>query len=107
MGVDRTFFAENPQQLLSKELYPRVAQLWGAGDARTVEHSIRNAIETMWNRGTPETIERVFGGQAGKLITKPSNGEFIALAAERIRMRPQDAKPAARRAFGARLFADK
>jgi two-component system response regulator (stage 0 sporulation protein A) len=99
---------DNPECMhgMTQHLYPPIAKHFETTPSR-VERSIRNAIETMWNRGTPETIERVFGGQAGKLITKPSNGEFIALAAERIRMRPQDAKPAARRAFGARLFADK
>ena len=71
---------------MTQHLYPPIARQFETTPAR-VERSIRNAIDTMWNRGTPDTLERVFGRQAGKLLNKPSNGEFIALAAERIRMK--------------------
>ena len=87
---------ENPERThgMTQHLYPPIARRFETTPSR-VERSIRNAIETMWNRGTPETLERVFGRQAGRMITKPSNGEFIALAAERIRMRSSDNRRAA------------
>ena len=71
---------------MTQHLYPSIAQRFETTPSR-VERSIRNAIEAMWNRGTPDTLERAFGKNAGKMFTKPSNGELIALAAERIRMR--------------------
>lgn len=82
---------ENPEcaHCMSQHLYPPVAQHFETTPSR-VERSIRNAIETMWNRSTPVTLERAFGKHAGQMITRPSNSEFIALAAERIRMRSPD-----------------
>jgi len=76
---------------MTQHLYPPIARHFGTTPSR-VERSIRNAIETMWNRSTPDSLEKVFGKQAGLILTKPSNGEFIALAAERVRMRPGERK---------------
>lgn len=75
-------FAENPQQLLSKELYPRVAQLWGAGDARTVEHSIRNAIEDAYRHRDSAVWRRYFSGTENGFRSCPSNKAFLCRMAE-------------------------
>ena len=51
-----------------------------------VERAIRHAIEVAWGRGNMDTIDALFGYtiHAGK--GKPTNSEFIALIADKIRL---------------------
>ena len=75
-------FAKNPQQFMTKELYPQVAKLCGCRDGRAVEHSIRKAIHAAWEH-RDNTIWRKFfiPGPRGS-IPCPSNKEFICRLAE-------------------------
>lgn len=75
-------FAQNPKQRMSKDLYPQVAKLCGCGDARSVEHSIRNAICDAWSRADPGAWRKYFHpGPKGKLSC-PSNKSFICHLAQ-------------------------
>lgn len=73
-------FAENPHMLLSKELYPAIAKQFDLPDARTVEHSIRKAIQSAWQKKDPLTWEKYFPIKQRK--TCPTNKVFIAGVAE-------------------------
>ena len=68
---------------MTKELYPLVAKKFDT-NAGKIERSIRNAITTAWNRGKMESINQIFGYQVYGKNDKPTNGEFIALVADKI-----------------------
>nr|WP_296193821.1 sporulation transcription factor Spo0A [uncultured Anaerobutyricum sp.] len=70
---------------ITKQLYPEIAKMHQTTPSR-VERAIRHAIEVAWNRGKMDTINELFGYgiQAGK--GKPTNSEFIALIADKIRL---------------------
>jgi len=77
----------NPALLaaVTKELYPAVASRFGTTPSR-VERAIRHAIEVTWSRARPEVISSVFGYTVDFERGKPSNAEFIALMADRVRL---------------------
>lgn len=70
---------------ITKQLYPTIAKMHDTTPSR-VERAIRHAIEVAWNRGKMDTINELFGYgiQAGR--GKPTNSEFIALIADKIRL---------------------
>lgn len=53
---------------------------------RLVERAVRHAIETAWDRGDLETLQRYFGYTVSNTKGKPTNSEFIAMIADRIRL---------------------
>ena len=70
---------------VTKVLYPTIARKYETTPSR-VERAIRHAIEVAWSRGNSDTMHELFGYtlQQGKL--KPTNSEFIALIADKIRL---------------------
>lgn len=70
---------------ITKELYPAIARSFDTTPSK-VERAIRHAIEVAWNRGKIENINHVFGYQIYGKNDKPTNGEFIALMADRLSM---------------------
>ena len=70
---------------VTKELYPRVAREFRTTASR-VERAIRHAIEVAWNRGDIETLQSWFGFTISLSKGKPTNSEFIALVADRVRL---------------------
>lgn len=68
---------------ITKKLYPNIATRFGTS-ASKVERAIRHAIEVAWNRGKIENINSVFGLQVYGTNEKPTNGEFIALLADKM-----------------------
>ena len=68
---------------ITKELYPTVARRFGTTPSK-VERAIRHAIEVAWNRGRIENINQVFGYMVYTSDDKPTNGEFIALIADKL-----------------------
>lgn len=70
---------------VTKVLYPEVAKHFGTTPSR-VERAIRHAIEVAWNRGDLETLQRYFGYTVNSAKGKPTNSEFIAMIADRIRL---------------------
>jgi len=70
---------------VTKILYPRIAQKFDTTSSR-VERAIRHAIEVAWSRNNIETIKKFFGYTINTERGKPTNSEFIALVADRLRL---------------------
>ena len=69
-------FLENPRQALTKELYPAIGKPYGKHWTQ-VERSIRNAIETAWNRRNERVWQRYFTPSADGTIPRPTNGQML------------------------------
>lgn len=70
---------------ITKELYPSIAAKFNTTPSR-VERAIRHAIEVAWSRGRIDTINKLFGYTVNNNKGKPTNSEFIALIADKIRL---------------------
>ncbi len=70
---------------VTKELYPGIAKKYNTTSSR-VERAIRHAIEVAWERGDIETINKLFGYTVHNNKGKPTNSEFIAMIADRLRL---------------------
>lgn len=70
---------------ITKLLYPSIAKKFQTTPSR-VERAIRHAIEVAWSRGRMETLDALFGYTVNHGKGKPTNSEFIALIADRIRL---------------------
>lgn len=70
---------------VTKLLYPTIARHFKTTDQK-VERAIRNAIEVSWERGNVETFERMFGYSAKTGRTRPTNSEYIARIADKVRL---------------------
>jgi len=70
---------------VTKELYPTVAQKYSTTPSR-VERAIRHSIEVAWNRGNIDLINQLFGCTVNKDKGKPTNSEFMAMIADKLRM---------------------
>lgn len=70
---------------VTKILYPDIATKFNTTPSR-VERAIRHAIEVAWNRGNYEVISKLFGYTVHHLKSKPTNSEFIAMIADKIRL---------------------
>ncbi len=69
---------------ITKEIYPEVALRFSTTASR-VERAIRHAIEVSWNRGDYDLMEEIFGNSVAIERAKPTNSEFIATIADRLR----------------------
>jgi two-component system response regulator (stage 0 sporulation protein A) len=70
---------------ITKQLYPEIAKQYNTTASR-VERAIRHSIEVAWSRGKPETMNDIFGYTIHTGKGKPTNSEFIAMVADRIRL---------------------
>lgn len=70
---------------ITKILYPTIAEKYQTTPSR-VERAIRHAIEVAWSRGRMETLDALFGYTINTGKGKPTNSEFIALIADKIRL---------------------
>lgn len=68
---------------VTKVLYPAVAKKFSTTPSR-VERAIRHAIEVAWNKGKIENVNHIFGIKVYNANEKPTNGEFIALVADKL-----------------------
>ena len=69
-----------------KRLYPGVATQYSTSPSK-VERAIRHAIEVAWNRGRIQNINDIFGYNIYSKNDKPTNSEFIALVADKLKMK--------------------
>ena len=69
---------------ITKEIYPEVATRFSTTASR-VERAIRHAIEVSWTRGDYDLMEEIFGNSVAFDRAKPTNSEFIATIADRLR----------------------
>ncbi|MEG1528057.1 MAG: sporulation transcription factor Spo0A [Clostridia bacterium] len=76
---------DNPSIIntITKGLYPTIATRFETSSSK-VERAIRHAIEVAWNRGRIENINSLFGVKVYSSNEKPTNGEFIALLADKM-----------------------
>jgi two-component system response regulator (stage 0 sporulation protein A) len=70
---------------VTKVLYPEIAGKYKTTSSR-VERAIRHAIEVAWNRGNIEAIRNIFSYTICYNKTKPTNSEFIAMLADKLRL---------------------
>ena len=85
---DAIILSVNDMEMLNsitKILYPTIAKKHQTTSSR-VERAIRHAIEVAWSRGKMDTIDALFGYTVSNGKGKPTNSEFIALIADKIRL---------------------
>lgn len=70
---------------VTKELYPSIARKYNTTSSR-VERAIRHAIEVAWGRGRVDVINSLFGYTIHNDKGKPTNSEFIAMVADKLRL---------------------
>ncbi len=70
---------------ITKQLYPTIAERFETSSSK-VERGMRHAIEVAWNRGKIENINTLFGLKIYNSNEKPTNGELIALIADKMIM---------------------
>lgn len=75
----------NMLKSITKDLYPTVAKNNNTTASR-VERAIRHAIEVAWGRGDIDVLNEIFGFTVKSSKGKPTNGEFISMLTERIRL---------------------
>lgn len=84
---------EDPTMIssITKILYPTIAKRFQTTPSR-VERAIRHAIEVAWSRGRMETLDSLFGYTINTGKGKPTNSEFIALIADKIRLQYRESQ---------------
>lgn len=70
---------------VTKLLYPTIAKRFRT-TSQKVERAIRNAIEVSWTRGNVETFEKLFGYSTLQGKKRPTNSEYIARIADKMRL---------------------
>ena len=70
---------------ITKQLYPEIASKYHTTPSR-VERAIRHAIEVAWGRGRQDVVENIFGYTVSAAKGKPTNSEFIAMIADKLRL---------------------
>lgn len=70
---------------ITKVLYPEIAYKFNTTPSR-VERAIRHAIEVAWGRGNHDAVQNIFGYTISAYKGKPTNSEFIAMIADKIRL---------------------
>ena len=70
---------------ITKQLYPDIASRYHTTPSR-VERAIRHAIEVAWGRGDGQAVENIFGYTVSAAKGKPTNSEFIAMIADKLRL---------------------
>ncbi|MBP0989679.1 MAG: sporulation transcription factor Spo0A, partial [Oscillospiraceae bacterium] len=78
---------EDPEIInsVTKILYPTIAKKNSTTSSR-VERAIRHAIEVAWDRGDIDVLNSYFGYTVQNSRGKPTNSEFIAMIADRLRL---------------------
>lgn len=75
----------NPEIInrITKELYPGIARKFDT-TASKVERAMRHAIDVAWSRGRLDSVNNMYGYKVLSADDKPTNGEFIALVADKV-----------------------
>ena len=75
---------------ITKSLYPKIAGKFSTTPSR-VERAIRHAIEVAWGRGQQDVVENIFGYTISAAKGKPTNSEFLAMIADKLRLEMKSA----------------
>ena len=84
-GIDLMYNKPSMIGAITKELYPEIADKYDTTTSR-VERAIRHAIEVSWSRGDYDLMENIFGHSVDYDRAKPTNSEFIATLADKLRL---------------------
>lgn len=84
-GVEMMYKDSNLIGAVTKSLYPTIASHYDTTSSR-VERAIRHAIEVSWIRGDYSLMESIFGNSVDSYSDKPTNSEFLATLADKIRL---------------------
>lgn len=84
-GIMMSIKDVNMLNYITKLLYPSIAKKYKTTSS-SVERAIRHAIEVAWGRGKIDVIENMFGYTVSAGKGKPTNSEFIALIADKLRI---------------------
>ena len=90
-GIKMVYNEPDMINRITKELYPGIARHFDTS-ASKVERAIRHAIEVAWTRGKIENLNALFGYNIYGKNDKPTNGEFIALVADKLLMEERSKK---------------
>lgn len=91
-AIEKTYFNIDYLGQVTKVLYPEIAKEY-ATTASRVERAIRHAIEVAWNRGNIDAIDDIFGYTISATKAKPTNSEFIAMLADKLRLKHRVNRP--------------
>ena len=87
-GIEMMFEDETLVGSITKELYPTIAEHYSTTSSR-VERAIRHAIEVSWVRGDYALMEEIFGNSVDYDRAKPTNSEFLATLADRLKLQKE------------------
>lgn len=87
-GIEMMFEDESLVGSITKELYPTIAEHYSTTSSR-VERAIRHAIEVSWVRGDYALMEEIFGNSVDYDRAKPTNSEFLATLADRLKLQKE------------------
>lgn len=90
-SIDIVIRNPNAIHSITKKLYPTIAKKYNTTSSK-VERNIRNAIEVAWDRGNKEAFNKIFGTALDFSKSKPTNSEFIAMFADKLRLMIKDNK---------------
>ena len=84
-AIMELYYNSNYLGQITKTLYPEIARRNNSSTAK-VERAIRHAIEAAWDRGNVESLDSIFGYTISSDKAKPTNSEFIALIADKLKL---------------------
>ncbi|MDE6142216.1 MAG: response regulator [Bacilli bacterium] len=87
-GIEMMFEDNSLVGSITKELYPTIAEHYSTTSSR-VERAIRHAIEVSWVRGDYALMEEIFGNSVDYDRAKPTNSEFLATLADRLKLQKE------------------
>ena len=87
-GIEMLFNDSSLVGSITKELYPTIAEHYSTTSSR-VERAIRHAIEVSWVRGDYALMEEIFGNSVDYDRAKPTNSEFLATLADRLKLQKE------------------
>ena len=87
-GIEMMFEDASLVGSITKELYPTIAEHYSTTSSR-VERAIRHAIEVSWVRGDYALMEEIFGNSVDYDRAKPTNSEFLATLADRLKLQKE------------------
>ncbi len=87
-GIEMMFEDDSLVGSITKELYPTIAEHYSTTSSR-VERAIRHAIEVSWVRGDYALMEEIFGNSVDYDRAKPTNSEFLATLADRLKLQKE------------------
>ncbi len=85
-AIKRSVYDPEMLNSITKILYPTVAKTFSTTSSR-VERAIRHAIEVAWDRGDVDVLSSYFGYTIQSQRGKPTNSEFIAMIADKLRLK--------------------